>query len=206
MEKDILLTLFKSKSTVFSFKEILLMTSIPASLLKRRLHYYVQNSQLYSIRRGLYARDGNYDRRELATKIFTPAYISFETVLLQAGAIFQYYAAIFVATYQAKEIVCDGQNYSFRKLKDTILVNTMGIENMGTYFIASPERAYLDLLYLNNDYYIDNLSVLDFEKVFRLLSVYGNRRMEKVVRQHYKRFKEDSVFEKKGCECWKKTP
>src|SRR5438105_364642 len=171
MEKDILLTLFKSKSTVFSFKEILLMTSIPASLLKRRLHYYVQNDQLYSMRRGLYSRDSNYDRRELATKIFTPAYVSFETVLLEAGAIFQYYAAIFVATYQAKGIVCDEQNYVFRKLKDTILVNTMGVENTGTYFIASPERAYLDLLYLNNDYYIDNLSVLDFEKIFLMLSI-----------------------------------
>ena len=191
MEKDILLNLFKSKSTVFSFKEILLATSISASLLKRRLHYYIKNGQLYSIRRGLYARDNNYDRRELATKIFTPAYISFETVLVEAGALFQYYATIFVATYQTKDMVFDGQNYSFRKLKDTLLVNTMGIENKETYFIASPERAYLDLLYLNKDYYIDNLSVLDFKKIFSMLSIYDNDRMEKIVQLHYKRFQQE---------------
>src|SRR5580704_8059822 len=104
MEKDVLLTILKSPATVFSFNEILLACSIPASLLKRRLNYYVQNNQLYSIRRGLYAKDKNYDRRELATKIFTPAYISFETVLAEAGAIFQYYSTIFVATYQTKDI------------------------------------------------------------------------------------------------------
>jgi len=191
MEKDILLTLFRSKTTVFSFKEILLASSISASLLKRRLNYYVRNGQLYSIRRGLYARDNAYDRRELATKIFTPAYISFETVLAEAGAIFQYYATIFVATYQTKEISCDGQNYSFRKLKNTLLINTIGVENKDTYFIASPERAYLDLLYLNKDYYIDNLSVLNFDKIFLILPIYTNARMEEIVRHHYKTLQEE---------------
>lgn len=191
MEKDILLTIFKSKATVLSFKEILLACSISASLLKRRLNYYVQNGQLYSIRRGLYAKDKQYDRRELATKIFTPAYVSFETVLVEAGAIFQYYSTIFVATYQTKNIACDGQEYSYRKLKDTILVNTTGVENRGTYFIASPERAYLDLLYLNKDYYIDNLAALNFDKVFSMLSIYNNKRMEKVVKAHYKKFQQE---------------
>lgn len=191
MEKDILLNILKSKASVLSFKEILLATSMPASLLKRRLHYYVQGGQLYSIRRGLYAKDKHYDRRELATKIFTPAYISFETVLAEAGAIFQYYSTIFVATYQTEDIECDGQNYAYKKLKDTILINTTGIENKETYFIASPERAYLDLLYLNKDFYVDNLAVLNFDKVFSLLSIYGNKRMEQVVKKHYKKFQQE---------------
>lgn len=193
MEKDILLSIFKSKSTVLTFKEILFNAPIGTSpaLLKRKLHYYVQKGELHSIRRGIYARSKDYDKFELATKIFTPAYISFETVLLQAGVIFQYYSTIFVATYQTRDIECDGQNYSYRKLKDIILVNTMGIENRGNYFIASPERAYLDLLYLNKDYYIDNLSALNFDKVFSLLSIYDNERMMRVVQTHHKKLQDE---------------
>ena len=75
--------------SVFMFKELLLRSPEEKSiLLKRRLNYYVQKGELYSIRRGLYAKDKNYDRLEVATKIFTPAYVSFETILAEAGIIF----------------------------------------------------------------------------------------------------------------------
>lgn len=194
MEKSILLNFFKSQASVVSFKEILLATpSITPSLLKRRLHYYVQKKELYAIRRGLYAKDKHYNKRELATKIFTPAYISFETVLIEAGIIFQYYSTIFVATYQTKEIICDGQSYSFKKIKSTILTNTTGIENKGNYFTASPERAFLDILYLNKNYHFDNLAPLNFDKVFSILPIYNNKRMEKVVRAHFKSFQDDEL-------------
>lgn len=138
------------------------------------------------MRKGFYAKDKNYDRYELATKIYTPSYISFETVLAAAGIIFQYYSAVFVATYQTKNIMCDNQEYIYKKLKDTILVNTTGVEDKGTYFIASPERAFLDLLYLNKNYYVDNLSSLNFDKVLFILPIYQNKRMEKVVHERFK--------------------
>jgi predicted transcriptional regulator of viral defense system len=188
MEKDILFTIFKSKSTVFTFKEVLLNAPIGTSpaLLKRRLNYYVQKGQLYSIRRGLYARDKNYDKYELATKIFTPSYISLETVLLQAGVIFQYYSTIFVATYQTRDIECDGHRFSYKKLKKTLLADPTGVENKGNYFIASKERAFLDMLYLRNDYYFDNLEALDFNKIFSILPIYKNKRMERVVQKKFK--------------------
>ena len=192
MEKDVLFQILKSTSSVLSFKEILMTVGpISSALLKRRLHYYVQKGQLYSVRKGFYAKDKNYDRRELATKIFTPAYISFETVLLDAGVIFQYYSTIFVASYQSKTIMCDGQEYSYRKLKDVLLVDTTGVENRGNYFIASPERALLDILYLNKNYYVDNLSALNLDKLLSILPIYRNKRMERVVHEQIKVFKEE---------------
>jgi hypothetical protein len=151
----------------------------------------VQKGELYSIRRGLYAKDKNYDRLELATKIFIPSYVSFETILVEAGIIFQHYNKIFIATYQTREIECDNQVYSFRKIKDVILMNNMGLENRGNYFAASKERAFLDVLYLNKDYYFDNLSPLDFNKVKSLLTIYGNKRMEQKVKQYFKDFNAD---------------
>ncbi|MBY0353242.1 hypothetical protein K2W90_02650 [Candidatus Babeliales bacterium] len=192
MEKTDILNILRSKGTVFSFKEILLASGEKKpALLKRRLNYYIQKGELYSIRRGLYAKDKNYDRLELATKIFTPSYVSFETILVEAGIVFQHYATIFVASYQSKDIMCDGKEYSFKKIKDTILTNNAGIENKGNYCTASKERAFLDVLYLNKDYHFDNLAPLDFEKVFALLPLYNNKRMTKKVHDYFKAFKED---------------
>ena len=192
MGKADILNILRSKSSVFTLKEILISSGqAEADLLKRRLHYYVKKGELYSIRRGIYAKDKNYDRFELATKIFTPSYVSFETILSEAGVIFQHYKKIFVATYQTKEIECDKQLYSFRKVKDDILTNTAGIENRGNYFAASKERAFLDVLYLNKDYHFDNLSPLDFEKIQSLLAVYHNKRMDKQVKKYFKHFKSE---------------
>jgi predicted transcriptional regulator of viral defense system len=174
-----------------TFRELLIVSGEKPSLLKRRLSYYIKQGQIYSIRRGLYAKDKNYNRLELATKIFTPSYISFETVLVEAGIIFQHYETIFVATYQTKDIICDDQTYSFKKIKDVVLSNNAGIDNRGSFFVASKERAFLDTLYLHKDYYFDNLSPLDFKKVLSLLPIYNNKRMEKTVHRYFKAFEVD---------------
>jgi len=184
MEKANILSILRASNTVFSFREILLASGeTTTNLLKRRLNYYVKKGELYSIRRGFYAKDKNYDKLELATKIYTPAYVSFETVLRQAGMIFQYYERIFVASYLTREISVDNQLYQYKKIKNTILTNSAGIETKDNYSIASPERAFLDILYLNKNYYFDNLGPLNWDKVFELLLIYGNKRMEKVVKQ-----------------------
>lgn len=190
MKKADILYILRSRHTVFTFKEILLdFPGDSAKLLKRRLHYYTKKGELYPIRRGLYAKDKNYDRFELATKIFTPSYVSFETILAAAGIIFQKYGRIFVASYQTKEVLCDGQGYSFRRIKEAILTNGAGIENRGNYSAASPERALLDVLYLNKEYHFDNLSSVDWDKVFAILPVYDNKRMTKTLNRYFMDFK-----------------
>lgn len=195
MEQINMISILRSKETVFTFKEIVLASGEKKPLLlKKRLSYYVKKGELYHIRRGLYAKDKDYDKRELATKIFTPSYVSFETILIEAGVIFQHYDTIFVATYQSKDIACDGYNYSFKKIKDTILVNSAGVENKGNYFAACKERAFLDILYLNKDYHFDNLSPLDLNKINMLLPIYNNKRMARAVRTYFKAFEKEKVL------------
>ena len=181
--------ILRFSSTVFSFKEVLLSFDRDnPRLLARRLHYYVQQGQLHSIRRGIYAKDKNYDRLELGTKIYTPAYVSFETILVEHGIVFQYYRTIFVATYQTKDLESDGNSYTFKKIKDVILLNSAGVENRGNYYAATKERAFLDVLYLYKNYYFDNLRPLDYQKVLALLPVYNNKRMERVVKEQFEEF------------------
>jgi len=159
---------------------------VDAKTARVRINYYVQRGELVPIRRGIYAKDTNYDRFELATKIYTPAYISFETILGNAGVTFQYYSQIFVASYQTKEIVADNQRIVFRTLKNTILTDSAGIDHKDFYDAASPERAFLDVVYLHKEYYFDQLSHLNWDKVYEILPIYGkNLKMrDRVSRYH----------------------
>jgi len=184
MEKDPLLDLMRSKKTVFTFKDlVLLWEASDVNFVKKKINRYIKAGKMNPIRRGIYSKDKEYDTYELATKIYTPSYISFETVLGAAGVTFQLYGTIFVASYTTREIECDGQKYSYKKIKDTILTNDIGIESRENYSIASPERAFLDVVYLNKDYHFDNLSGLHWEKIYEILPIYGgNKRMARMVK------------------------
>ena len=183
----------RSKKTVFTFKGlVLLWGETNADFVKKKIYRYIKLDKMNSIRKGIYSKDKNYDRYELATKIYTPSYISFETVLGAAGVTFQLYGQIFVASYQTKEIECDEQKYSFHKIKDEILTNQAGIESRENYSIASPERAFLDVIYIYKDYHFDNLSSLDWVKVYGILPIYGgNKRMVKMVKMYEEDFKKN---------------
>ena len=185
MEKgDYLSIILRSKKTVFSFKDIVLLWKDSSRAARVRINYYVKNNDLYRIRQGFYAKDKNYDKFELANRIYVPSYISFETVLGQNGVTFQYYSQIFVASYLSRELKINGQTYSFRKIKDKILTNKAGIENKGEYLQASQERAFLDVVYLNKDYYFDNLLGINWNKVYEILPIYNNKRMKKKVEKY----------------------
>lgn len=186
-------TLLRSPKTVLSLKDIALLWGEPSGNATRtRLHYYLNHGKLVHLRRGLYAKDKNYNPFELAVKINTPAYISFETVLTQAGFIFQYYESIFVASYLTRNIVCNQHEIILKKIKSSVLTNPLGIEQKDEYSIASNERAVLDVLYINKDYHFDNLSGLDWNKVFEILPIYENKRMQKKIDEIYRKNKAES--------------
>lgn len=178
-------SILRSNKTVFSFKDIALLWGDSDSNARARVNYYVRNCHLYRLRRGIYGKDKNYDKLELAIKIFTPSYVSFETVLAREGIIFQYYSQIFVASYLTRNIICDNQTYSYRKIKGQVLTNHAGIENKKEISIAAKERAFLDTIYINKDYHFDNLESMDWDKVFEMLPIYDNKRMDKKVKEFY---------------------
>lgn len=179
--------ILRSKNTVFTFKDIVLLwRENDPKLAKRRVNYYVKTGKLYSIRRGIYAKDKNYNRLESATKIYTPSYVSLETVLRKEGVIFQYYETIFIASCVSREIMADGQVYSYKKIKDTALTNSAGLVRKPGYMEASKERAFMDILYLYKDYHFDNLYSIDWNKCFELLPVYNSNALEKRLTMYYK--------------------
>lgn len=184
--------LLRSAQTVFSTKDVaLLWGEEKERMVAIRLNKYVRVGKLIRIRRGIYAKDKNYNRFELATRIYTPSYISFETVLTRTGINFQFYSNIFAASYVTRDIQAGDQKISFIRMKDYVLSNTAGIEHPNGIATATKERAFLDRIYISKDYHFDSLNALDWEKVFAILPIYNNKRMEKKVKQYFEHYKND---------------
>lgn len=179
-------TILRSSQTVFSVKDIVLLWGEPAaSKVRVRLNYYVKVGKLVRIYRGFYAKDTNYNIFELATKIYTPSYISFETVLTRAGIVFQHHSSIFVASYVNRVIAVGDYKINYIRTKDYVLSNMMGVAHEAGYAIASPERAFLDRLYISHDYYFDNQATLNWKVIFKILPSYHNQRLTKKVNQYF---------------------
>lgn len=188
--KNLTYSLYSEKNTVFTTQEIaLIVRETDLDRLKSRINYFVKKGVLVSLKKGLYAKSSGYDILEAANKIFTPSYISLETVLQRNGVTFQDYSkTIFVVSYQTREIKLGDHIVSFRKIKDEILTNADGIINNDGYAIASLERAFLDRIYLSKNYFFDNLSAINWKRAGKLLKIYNNKSMERRFKSYVKNF------------------
>ena len=177
--------LYESPRTVFSIGTVGMMTAESREgVLAKRLNYHVRQGRLKNPRRGIYAKK-NYNAEELACLLYTPSYLSLEYVLQQAGVVFQYDSRLTSVSYLSRTVEIDGHEYCYRRVKEEILSNTMGIVCNHGICIASKERAFLDVVYLNATYYFDNLRPLDYGMVKKILPIYDNRRMELRVRKMF---------------------
>ena len=143
--------------------------------LNKKLNYYVRTGKLLNPRKGIYAKP-NYISEELACVLYTPSYISLEYVIQKEGVLFQFDSRITTISYLSRSIEVEDKIFIYRKIKGEIIANTKGItRQFDQVNIASGERAFLDLLYLNKNYYFDNLNPLDKTKVYDLLPIYMSK-------------------------------
>jgi len=182
--QNIVLSVYKDKRSVFRLNDIaLIVGETNFQSLNKKLNYYVRTGKLLNPRKGIYAKPA-YNSEELACLIYTPSYISMEYVLQKSGIIFQYDSGITAISYLSRTIKVNERTFRFHKIKGEVLVNTAGINRQEDHInIASAERAFLDVMYLNTKYYFDNLNPLNRTTVLRLLSVYQSNALSKRVRQ-----------------------
>lgn len=171
--KEIILT---SSRTVFTMQSLSMLSGITQGpCLTSQIHYYVMTGLLTSPRRGIYTKP-TYDIAELACSIFRPSYLSLEYVLQRAGVVFQWDDTITSVSYLNRQIVVDGHLLRYRQIERILWADYQGIECRDNVAIASPERAFLDMVYLSHgECYFDNLRPLSRAKVMSLLPHYDNK-------------------------------
>ncbi len=142
----------------------------------QRISYLHQHGKLSQIKKGLYALPGRpVDEFELANKLRSPSYLSFETVLYRHGIIFQWNTTITLAAKESITLRVSNHTILFKQVKDEILLNKTGIIQEHNYAIATPERAIADMLYINGQFPFDNLRSVDFEVLAKIAEIYDKK-------------------------------
>ena len=183
---NLMLALSESPRTAFSSRSIALLINEQRNVsLTKRLNYYVKKGLLLNPRKGVYTKR-NYNPEELAGLVFVPSYISLEYVLQKAGVVFQYDSAITSVSYLNREIEMAGQAFRYRQVKREVLYNLDGIERIDNINMASPERALLDMLYLDAECYFDNLNGIKKKSLLKLLPIYNSARLNERIEKLFK--------------------
>ena len=175
-QKNILEVILNSSRSVFNIQSLRIMTECKNSQkLTQSLHYYVKEGKICNPRRGIYTK-ATYNEQEMACSLFRPAYISLEYVLQRAGVVFQYDDAITCVSYLNRIVEIDDKTYQFRIINPELWIGMEGIRQDDNILIATPERAFLDMVYLSaGNCYFDNLNPLNKTKVKQLLPLYQSK-------------------------------
>lgn len=175
-QKNVLEVILNSSRSVFNMQSLRIMTECEnPQKLTQSLHYYVKEGKIRNPRRGIYTKS-SYDEKEMACSLFRPAYVSLEYVLQRNGIVFQYDDTITCVSYLNRIVEIDEKAYQFRIIKPQLWIGMDGIEKHDNILIATPERAFLDMIYLSaGNCYFDNLHPLNKTKVKELLPIYQSK-------------------------------
>lgn len=189
--KNLILNIWKSKNTVFSVNELSqFIEHSSESSLRVKISNYAKKWYIEKVYRWIYSL-ANIDINpfELANKIYSPSYISFFSALYHHWIIFQANPKEIDLVYKKSQLVQLKDldlTIRLRFLKQDILLNTEWLIIKDWYTIASPERAFLDTIYLYKDIYFDNIDSLNTDKIKDLIPIYKkDKMMTKRVLQYF---------------------
>ncbi len=165
--------LIDSKNTVFTISELKFLFNIKNStqinLIMQRMK---KQNIVKNIWYGIWTLN-DYDKLELWSKLRKNSYISLEYVLQKRGVIFQSYEKTITLVSNntfTKEI--DWLNFEYHKIKPSILTNPLWLIYTWKYYIATPERAVCDMIYLYKNIVFDNIQSLNTELLSDLSKIY----------------------------------
>lgn len=147
---DKLNILKKINKTFFTTEDLKKSFNLKKESLKKTLGRLVKRKLLKKISRGIYVMAGQRaDFKKIASQLYAPyAYISFESALSAYGIMSQIPYTITMATWKTtKTIPFFESEIALRKIKKELF---FGYSLKDEAFIAEPEKALLDTLYLKS--------------------------------------------------------
>lgn len=184
--EDKLIKLERSRLSVFTIEDISTLWQISdRKVLLESIKYYLRTHRLKSLKRGVYVIHEAYSELELAQKLYTPSYISLHTALGLHGINFQHYETIYAVALKRKKIEVDEKLFSYHALNENIFWNSLGVVRKETYYLAEPERAVCDTIYLFPQVGFDYIQKLDIEKLRSIARLYQSQtlinKVEKII-------------------------
>jgi predicted transcriptional regulator of viral defense system len=153
---------------------------------QRQLSDWTRSGDLLQLRRGIYAFPPPYEyedphRYRIANRLVRPSYVSLQSALSYYGLIPEHVASLTsVTTDRPIKLRNEFGRFMYRHIKTEFFYGFRyrQISNSQSAFIATPEKALLDLIYLtphaDKEAYLQtlrlqNLEVLNTERLHRLV-------------------------------------
>lgn len=180
--------LVESGKTVFSCADLSSLWQMEVGYTRIMASRMEKAGLLYRLSHGFYAFGKNYSREELANRLVTPSYLSFNSALFRAGVCFQQ-SAVFSSVGLVNTVKeSDGETFKYYSMKPSLFFKTQGIDYKGPVSIATPERAILDCFYFGLLPAIDNpekLNSLTFKTLLLLYPKTVQKKAESFISKYH---------------------
>lgn len=177
---------------------LLLAGDVDPTHVRRQLSRWVKSGRIYQLRRGLYALAPPFQKVKphpfvVANQLVRGSYISLQSALAHYGLIPEYVPVITsVTTSRPGRWNTSLGNYEFRHVKPDLLFGyqSTDVGDKQQAFVASPEKALLDLIYLepgadSPDYLrelrLQNLDKLNVAALFQYADQAGSPKLKRAV-------------------------
>jgi predicted transcriptional regulator of viral defense system len=159
------------KKLYFGYEEIARVLGISGASAKVTASRYVRQGLLVRVKRNMYVLQENWkqagrdEKYILANLGQTPSYISLMTALdyYEITSQMQRDYIESIAVKRSKEARVNGSVFRYTKIKNNLY---FGFKKTKSFFIATPEKALLDALYLiSYGRYAIDIAALDFDKL-----------------------------------------
>jgi predicted transcriptional regulator of viral defense system len=145
-------TLKEKRIAVFSRRDVGRIFGSNAAAANLLLHRYAKKGFIARVRRGLYVFgcDGAVPAPYLANKLYEPSYVSLEFALSYHRVIPEtVYEVTSVTTMNTQKFHVAGTTFSYRRIKKEAFTGYAAArQGEFNFFIADPEKAFVDLAYL----------------------------------------------------------
>jgi len=144
---DLLKEIKKFERKFFTIEDLEKITGFKRNYLYLQLNRWIRLGVLERIAKGVYVPLGeNIEIEKVASFIYPPNYLSFESALASYGILNLIpYAFTFATTRRTKVCKIKGREVTFRQVKESLF---FGYEEKNGSYIATPEKAFLDQLYM----------------------------------------------------------
>lgn len=159
------------------------------------IQHYVRDKQIFTLSRGLYSLHDFTDEDlrsdvnllyAVANKLVPNSYVSLWTGLKRGGVLFQYSDEIYSVANRGVVRTVKGISFVYKKIKDTVLLNDLGIQNVVQSRVAGVERAITDTLYLYPKTGLESLGMAKKELLYRVARIYDKKVMKKNIEKLWK--------------------
>jgi len=139
--------LLRHGKTIYNFAELLRLTGLSVSSLRRALHRLTQREVLFKLGKGLYGNSFNSPRlEEVSALLYPPTYVSMESALFIHGILDQTpYMVTCVSTNKTKAFFTPLGEIDYCHIKKELF---FGYDFSDQIPLAWPEKSALDFVYI----------------------------------------------------------